>query len=151
MFEYAEPLPNDMVRHCPVCGNTFPHLPASPNFDAPCSGCGGYLWCSQYRVGDVIVLEAMPDRTPALWDVEQVVESLFKHGAVRRIVFDLSHLTYISSALVARLVAMNRRVRAAGSEFVLCGMSPIVREAFDTFQLVKAFTVMETQQEALAK
>jgi anti-anti-sigma factor len=91
----------------------------------------------------------MPDRTPALWDVEQVVEGVMKRGSARRVVFNLAHLTYISSSLVSRLVVMNRRVRAVGSDFVLCGMSAVVRESFDTFQLVKAFTIVETEEEAV--
>lgn len=149
MFKHAETQQTHSAGQCPICGNTFPLLPPSPQFDAPCAGCGGYLWCSMHRHKRIVVLEAMPDRTPATCDVEQVVDGVLKTGSVRRVVFDLSRLSHISSALVARLVVLNRRFKAAGCELVLCGMNSVVRETFDTFKLFRAFTVVDNRQTAM--
>jgi anti-anti-sigma factor len=127
---------------CPVCGNPLPHLAPAPPFDAPCSECGSVLWCRRRVSPEHLVLEALPSGTPEPWQVEQVVESLLSSGRASRVVLDLSHLNYVSSSFVARLVTMNRRIRATGGRLVLCGLHPVAYEIFQQFRLDKLFEIL---------
>jgi len=133
---------------CPICGNSLPSHPAVAPYDAPCSECGFVLWCRKRVVDGVVILEALPGRTPGLWDVEQVAESVLR-GVVEGVVFDLGLLDFVSTSLVARLVTLNKRVRAADRRLVLCEMRPIVRELFTRFRLHTAFTIVEHVEDAL--
>jgi anti-anti-sigma factor len=133
---------------CPICGNSLPSHPALAPYDAPCSECGFVLWCRKRTVDGVVILEALPGRTPGLWDVEQVAESVLREG-IEGVVFDLGLLDFVSTSLVARLVTLNKRVRAANRRLVLCQMRPIVRELFTRFRLHTAFDIVDHIEDAL--
>jgi anti-sigma B factor antagonist len=135
---------------CPVCGNTLPFQPALPRFDAPCTECGAYLWCRQRASDEELILDAMPGRTPEIWDVERLVEALVQSGRIARVIFNMSALDFVSSSLVARLVALNRRIQAAGGKLILCGMHPVVLEIFERVRLDRAFHIVESEEDAVA-
>jgi anti-anti-sigma factor len=130
---------DDVSYQCPVCGKANQQEPSLPRFDAPCSGCGCHIWCRRRVSSGDTVLEVLPQRTPEPWDVEQVVDALIRHGVASRVVVDLSRLDTVDSSFVARLVSMNKHIRAAGGRFILCGLSPVVREVFQHLRLDKAF------------
>ena len=142
-------LADEIVYRCPVCGHGLPFEPSVPRFDAPCSECGGHIWCRRrVRTGDT-VLEVLPGRTPEPWDVEQVVDALVKHGAAARVFLDLSKLDSVDSAFVARLLSMSKRIRSSAGRLLLCGMRPVVREMFDHLRLDKAFEISECPADAM--
>jgi anti-anti-sigma regulatory factor len=99
-------------------------------------------------VDDVVVLSVLPDRTPEHSDIERLAESLVRCGGVLRVVADLSDVG-ISSAFVARLVALNKRVVAANGKLVLYGLSPFLRDAFVDSRLDKVFDIREDLEAAL--
>ena len=92
-----------------------------------------------------MLLEALPDRTPEPQEVEAAVDALLDGGEASRIVLDMTRLELVSSAFVARLVSMNKRLRASGAELVLCGMSPVIREVFAQLHLDRAFLIVDSQ------
>jgi anti-anti-sigma factor len=132
---------------CPVCGNALPHLMAPAPFHAPCSECGGYLWCRRRGGGDAIWLVATPGRSPEPIEVERVIRSLLSEGEPLRVILDLSHLELINSSFMARLIMMNRRIRDEGGTFFLKGLQPVVREIFDRARLDLALDVIEDEAE----
>lgn len=131
--------------HCPVCGNALPHLMAPPPFDAPCSECGGYLWCRRRGAGVPIWLVATPGRSPEPIEVERVIRALLSSGEPLRVILDLSQLELINSSFMARLIMMNRRVRDEGGTFFLRGLQPVVREIFDRARLDLVLDVLEDE------
>ena len=133
---------------CPVCGNALPHLRTPPPFDAPCSECGGYLWCRRRGGSDAILLEATPGRSPEPIEVERVIRSLLSEGEPLRIILDLSHLELINSSFMARLIMMNRRIRDEGGTFFLKGLQPVVREIFDRARLDLVLDVIDDETDA---
>ncbi len=135
-------LAKEVLYQCPVCGHGLPHEPPMPRFDAPCSDCGYHIWCRRRTPSDDVVLEVLPGRTPDPWDVEQLVESLIQQRPAARVVVDLHLLDLVDSAFVARLLAMHKRIRASGGQFVLCGLCPVVREMFQHLRLEKAFEIL---------
>jgi anti-anti-sigma factor len=54
----------------------------------------------------------------------------------RVVVLDLSQVTMISSIGVGAVMGMQRRVREGGGELVLCGLTPLVDQAFRLCRLV---------------
>ncbi len=131
---------------CPVCGRALHHEPALPRFDAPCPGCGCHIWCRRRVVSGDTILDALPQRTPEPWDVQQVVDSLIRDGAATRVVVDLSQLDTVDSSFVARLVSMNKHIRSTGGRLILCGLSPVVREVFQHLRLDRAFEIREGKE-----
>ena len=134
-------IPEATHYRCPNCSIGLPFRPHRPPFDAPCTECGYPLWCSKRTVDDEVILEVVPGITPALDDVEGLVESLLGRGNVRRVFVDLADVDSLSCALVARLVVLNKKLEAAGRKLTLCGLRPIVREEFDCLGLDQAFEI----------
>lgn len=133
----------ETLYQCPVCGHGLPPDPPVPRFDAPCSECGYHIWCRRRMSDGDTTLEVLPGRTPEPWDVEQVVESLVRQDAAARVVVDLRRLDMVDSAFVARLLAMQKRLRTLGGHLVLCGLCPVVREMFAHLRLEKAFEISD--------
>ena len=129
------------VYRCPICGNTLPWEAPLPRFDAPCSGCGGFVWCRQLEAAGGRVLEVLPDRVPEIKDLESLVTALSRNGPAGAVVCDLSRLEMVSSAFVARLVTLNKRLRTVGGRLELSGMAPVVRDVFRTLHLDQAFAI----------
>ena len=135
---------------CPVCDTRIAGAPAPPPFDAPCPDCGYMLWCRKKMMGGVAVLHVVPGRTPEHGEVEQLGEALERPGGGPRVIVELSALDFMSSAFIARLVALNKRIRAAGGKLVLCGLHPFVREAFHDSRLERIFEIADDEKAALA-
>ncbi len=138
-------LEDDCAYQCPVCGNALPHVAPLPPFDAPCSECGSYLWCRLVVEREPAVLEVVPGRSPEPVEVERVVQSLLRRGKGVCVILDLSRLELINSSFMARLIMMNRRIRAEGGRFLLQGLQPVVREIFERARLGRALELVEEE------
>lgn len=138
------------ISHCPLCSVVLPPGTRTPPFNAPCPQCGYTLWCLKRTVGDVVILDVIPGIPPEHEDIERVAETLVRPGPLTRIVVNMSDLELISSVSAARLVALNKRVRAAKGRLVLCGMSRLVRETFEGCRLDRLFEISDDVEAALA-
>jgi len=101
-------------------------------------------------VNGIVVLYAVPGVTPEHADVERLCERLVASGDAPCVVFDLSDLDLISSALTARLIAVNKRVRVAKGKLGLCGLCPFVLETFKGSRLDRVFNLAKDEEAALA-
>ncbi len=140
----------DASYECPVCGARLTVDPPLPPHEAPCPACAYSLWCRKRMAGNVIILELLRGRTPEHPDMERVADVLLDSADAPQVIADMSELDFVNSALMARLVAMNKRIRAAEGRFKLCGMQPIVQTAFLDARLHKVFEIHADEQEALA-
>lgn len=140
----------DASYECPVCGARLTVDPPLPPHEAPCPACAYTLWCRRRMVGSVVILDVMPGRTPEHAEMEQVAEALLGSEGAPHVVANLSDVDFVNSALMARLVALNKRIRAANGRFVLCGMQPIVQTAFMDARLHKVFEIHGDERAALA-
>ena len=66
-----------------------------------------------------------------------------------RVVLDLTATTYVGSAVLGMLVNVRQRVRSAGGDLVVCGMSPRIQQVFAVSSLARLFTVVKTRPDAL--
>ena len=134
----------DSPYRCCVCGHVLPFHPAFST-DAACPECASLLWCCQRDSAHEVVLEVLPGRTPTVEDIERLNQALLSSGEVPHVIADLSALDLISSALVAMLVLLNKRIRAAKGTLQLCGLNEVVREVFDRFKLNSIFEIVELE------
>ena len=152
MFTVTNPLSgtsaNTLCR-CPLCSTVLPFRPHPPPYDAPCQKCAYPLWCFSRTVGDLIVLEVVSATMPTHEEIHRLCDTLVASGGVPRVVVDLSEVEFVSSSFVARLVALNKRIRAADGRLILCGLHSVVREAFHTSRLDEFFDTTENKDTAL--
>ena len=66
-----------------------------------------------------------------------------------RVVLDLTATSYVGSAVLGMLVNVRQRVRAAGGDLVVCGLSARIQQLFTVSSLARLFTVVKTRQDAL--
>jgi anti-anti-sigma factor len=85
----------------------------------------------------------LPQRTPELEEIKQLVEALSRNSSHTHVVADLSRLDLVDSAFMASLVLLNRLIASSGGRLVLLGLSPHVREIFDRLRLASAFDIEE--------
>jgi anti-sigma B factor antagonist len=130
----------DSSYQCPVCGLSLPH------FYSLCIECGCYFWCRKRESNGEVILEALPGRTPEPAEVEQVAQSLVESGPVDCVLVDLSDLEFVTSAFMARLITMKKRIQAAGGRLYLCGLNPVVREILERVRLDKAFDIVDREE-----
>ena len=67
----------------------------------------------------------------------------------KRLVIDLSGVSYIDSSGVGTLVEIFRRVNRGKGKMFLVGMTPTVRSVFEITKLDQFFPIFATEQEAL--
>jgi anti-anti-sigma factor len=101
-------------------------------------------------VDDIVVLGVIPGRTPEHAEIERLADSLVSSGRAACVVVELSALDFMSSAFIARLVALNKRMQAAERRLILCGLHPFVREAFHDSRLERVFEISDDLEAALA-
>jgi len=139
----------DSPYRCCVCGHVLPFHPAF-SAEAACPDCGSLLWCVQRDNGSEVILEVVPGRTPAVEDIESLSHALLSRDIVPHVIVDLSGLDLISSALVAMLVLLNKRIHAAAGTLQLCGLNDVVREVFFRFKLDSLFEIVELEPQHAA-
>ena len=65
------------------------------------------------------------------------------------VVFDLSHLTFISSVTLGLLIEFRHDLRTAGSELRLAGASPRITKIFQETRLAEIFPMYDTPDHAI--
>ena len=102
-------------------------------------------------VGEVRVLDlngrlALGDESASFRDR---VRSLVKTGE-KKIVLNLSHVSYIDSSGIAMLVASFHIARSQGATLKLANMSPKVTEVLNMTKLTPVFEIYDNEATALA-
>ncbi|MCW2879214.1 MAG: anti-sigma-factor antagonist [Sphaerisporangium sp.] len=96
----------------------------------------------------VITIIGEVDRNEA----PQLVENIDKafQNAVPKLLFDLSHMSFIDSAGLRLLVGACDKARKCGGTCALCCLSPTPRKIMDLTGLAAAFDIYPTMAAALA-
>ncbi len=68
----------------------------------------------------------------------------------KNIVLDFSHVEYLSSAALGKLITLDKKVKAAKGKLRLCSIRPEIYEVFAITKLNKLFNIHEDQAAALA-
>jgi anti-anti-sigma factor len=107
------------------------------------------LWCCSRTVDNSIVIDVVSGITPTHEDIQRLCDTLFDSGSVPNVVVDLSDVEFVSSSFLARLVALNKRIRAADRKLILCGLRPVVREIFRVSRLDTILDIAEDKDTVL--
>jgi anti-sigma B factor antagonist len=76
------------------------------------------------------------------------IAALLEAGQAR-LLLDFGGVRYVGSAMLGRLLALNRRVAKAGGRLVLCGLSPYLRTIFEVGRLDRILTIRPDEDAAL--
>jgi len=94
----------------------------------------------------------------AVGDIDLHRSVAFQHAMLglmdespRRIVVNLTDVTYMDSSGIATLVKVLSRTRRGGTALVLCGLIERVRSVFEITRLDTVFNIVATEQEALSQ
>ena len=107
------------------------------------------LWCCKRQADDVAILD-VHGTTPEHGDIERLCDALNHAGGIPHVVIDLSTVNHINSLLMARLVLLNKRVRAAKGELILCGLNQFARDTLRGCRLDRVFDICDNTEAALA-
>ncbi len=66
-----------------------------------------------------------------------------------RLVLNFRNIERLSSRMVAKLITLQRKARAAGGRIVLCHVEPSIQEVFEIVKLPRLLSVYAEEQEAL--
>lgn len=75
----------------------------------------------------------------------------FEKQATRKIIVDLTSVSYVDSSGLATLVEMLKKTKVQGGSLGLAGMPEKIKSLFEITKLDKLFSVFVNQQEALAR
>jgi anti-anti-sigma factor len=140
---------NELTRKCPICETSI-RVELLRTVETVCSNCGHVIWFEKRIVDGVIILDVLTGTIAINTDIDRVSKSLLALGHPPHVILNLSELKFISSAFVAGMIAMQKRIRAAGGRLILCGMHPIVRETLHGARLDTFFDIRGDEEEALA-
>jgi anti-anti-sigma factor len=79
------------------------------------------------------------------------LSDLINREGCTKLLLDLQGVRYISSSMLATLVALERKVRQAGGRLRLCGLGPTVHDIFATSHLDRLFEIDEDEASGLAR
>jgi anti-sigma B factor antagonist len=68
-----------------------------------------------------------------------------------RILLNLSNAYFMSSAMLAHLVKLHRKIQAAKGRLRLCGLRPVILDAFKVSHFDKIFEIFPDEASALKK
>lgn len=103
--------------------------------------------------GDVAVLSLTRPRLTEEENLEQLdrdFNTLTDTFHIRRIVVDLTPVSYLTSAAIAKLISLHRRLARSEGQLVLCSLHPQVAETLQTAHLLDYFSVTPNTDSALA-
>jgi anti-anti-sigma factor len=83
-------------------------------------------------------------------DLERLVNEQIE-GGIRRVVFDLGDMDYVSSAGLRVILMAGKKLRTVQGKLALCGMRDMVREVFEMSGFLTLFAVTPGVDEAIAK
>ena len=98
---------------CPLCSAVLPFRPHPSPYGAACQECGYPLWCCMRTVGRVVILDVVSVVAPRHEDIERLANMFVRSRGDPHVVVDLSDLGHVTSAFMAGLVVLYKRMLAA--------------------------------------
>lgn len=106
---------------------------------------------TQDQVGDVTIIRFMVKRMLDAGAIEgrcrDILSSPPKCGP--SLVLDFSRVEFISSAVLNKLIVLDRTTQEMGGRLVLCGLSRSLRDLFSMTRLDQVFLIVDDEEEAL--
>ena len=103
-------------------------------------------------IGDVTVVNFVDKKILDEQNISIIGEqllSLVDELGRRKLLLNFSNVEYLSSAALAKLITMNKKVQQAGGRLILCNIDRQIYEVFEITKLNKLFNIYPAEQEAL--
>jgi anti-sigma B factor antagonist len=68
-----------------------------------------------------------------------------------RLLLNFRNVRYISTAMLGRLIGLNKKIERAKGQLKLCGLGPVLKDIFHISRLDRVFDLFEDVPGALAK
>ena len=101
-------------------------------------------------IGDVLVVNFIDRKILDEQNIQIIGEQLF--GLVdqnQKILLNFSNVEYLSSAALGKLIALNKKVKAADGRLILCSIDPNIYEVFELTRLDQILKIETDEQKAL--
>jgi anti-sigma B factor antagonist len=101
-------------------------------------------------IGDVLVVNFVDRKILDEQNIQIIGEQLF--GLVdqnQKILLNFSNVEYLSSAALGKLIALNKKVKAADGRLILCSIDPNIYEVFELTRLDQILKIEADEQKAL--
>ncbi len=99
-----------------------------------------------------VVATFFPGRLDEEHNVEELGQSLFQlidqHG-YRQVALDLTQTSFVTSAVLGKLITLHRRLHRADGRLVLCGLQQPVETVMRRSNLLSYFQVVNSREDAI--
>ena len=103
-------------------------------------------------IGDVTVVNFTDRKILDEQNIQVIGEQLFSlvdEAGRRKILLNFGNVEYLSSAALAKLITLNKKVQQMGGRLILCNIDTQIYEVFEITKLNKLFNIYPAEQEAL--
>jgi anti-anti-sigma factor len=131
--------PEGSPNLCPVCGSPTKIESSDPAGDAPCPHCGHLFRFTREDAGDALFIK--PTGTIlGSEDLDTLIAKLLEKPGVR-LVLDLSHVRYVSSDALAKLINFKKKLVGVKGELKIENLQPDLLEVFRITRLDQVFGI----------
>ena len=150
-MSFSVDLYRDFAR---TSGLSLQTVPANHPADHDCKPEGVISYCrlDVGKNGDVIVVRLGKHRVLDELTASKISDELLgvtDRPDCHRLLLDLSGVAYLSSAMLAKLVTLHRKMVSKGEKLRLCGMSSHLRSVFTTTRLDRLFDITDNKADSL--
>src|ERR1700738_1865261 len=103
-------------------------------------------------IGDVTVVNFTDRKILDEQNIQVIGEQLFSlvdEVGRRKLLLNFANVEYLSSAALAKLITLTKKLQQVGGGLILCNISEQIYEVFEITKLNKLFNIHREEQEAL--
>ena len=103
-------------------------------------------------IGDVTVVNFVDRKILDEQNIQVIGEQLFSlvdDSGRRKVLLNFSNVEYLSSAALAKLITLNKKVQTSGGKLAMCKIAKEIMEVFLITKLDKLFKIYPDEQAAL--
>ena len=103
-------------------------------------------------IGDVTVVNFTDRKILDEQNIQLIGDQLFSlvdEVGRRKLLLNFVNVEYLSSAALAKLITLNKKLQQAGGRLIMCNIDPQIYEVFEITKLSKLFNIYPGEQEAL--
>ena len=85
----------------------------------------------------------------AIAKVGEELRTLVADGNCQKVLLSFAVVTYLSSAMLGKLISISRKLKEKGGELKLCKLCPNIQEIFNLTKLGKIIDIQETEADGI--
>jgi anti-sigma B factor antagonist len=105
------------------------------------------------EIGDVTVVRFVDRKIIDTANIQELGDELFslvENDNHKSLLLNFSHVEFLSSAALNKLILLDRAVKKCGGRLKLCSLRPEIQEVFVITRLNRMFSIHEEEADALA-